>query len=253
MIIGISSWRGLGASTTALSIAASLVTRGEQPWLIEADPAGGVIAARLGITSSQTGSLERLAFPTVRSNTLDRFHQAAAHVAGMRVITAPGDPFRAWTCHAPRLPWAGTLRELDSPVVVDLGRLRGGGPNASLIAHLDLLLLVANPDTVTLASTMEWADASGKSSPIDAGLPLDLTRIVVIDAPIVAERVGRTDAEAELGDRFAGWLPWAPDAVQVLHHGGALTDRRARRQPLIQATDQLVVRLHSWLTIEEAA
>jgi MinD-like ATPase involved in chromosome partitioning or flagellar assembly len=253
VIIGVGSWRGMGASTTALAITASMAARGEEPWLIEADPAGGVLAARLALAPSQAGSLERIAFPTIRSSTIDRFEHAAAHLAGVRVITAPGDPFRAWSCHVPRLAWPAMLRELDAPVVVDLGRLRGGGPNAAMLAHLDLLLMVTNPDTVALAATMEWADALGKASPVDQGLPLDLTRIAIVDAPIAAERVGRTDAETELGDRFAGWLPWAPDTVQLLHRGAAFTDRRVRRQPLAQAADHLVGRLQQWLADEEAA
>ena len=85
------------------------------------------------------------------------------------------------------------------------------------------------------------------------GLPLDLTRIAIVDAPIVAERVGRTDVETELGDRFAGWLPWSPDTVQLLHRGAAFADRRVRRQPMAAATDHLVVRLRHWLAASEAA
>ena len=253
MIIGVGAWRGVGASTTALAIAAGMAANGGTPWLIEADPAGGTLAARLDLHPADTGTLERLAFPTIRSTTIDRFEHAAVAHAGMQVITAPGDPFRAWACHVPRLAWAAMLRELDAPVVVDLGRLRGGGPSAALMAHLDLLLLVTNADTVALAATMEWADALGKASPVDIGLPLDLTRIAIVDAPIVGERVGRTDAETELGDRFAGWMPWSPDSVQLLHRGAALTDRRVRRQPFVQATDHLVRRLQHWLTDEEAA
>jgi hypothetical protein len=253
MIVGVGSWRGVGATTTALAIAASMAADDAQPWLIEADPAGGVLAARLSVERADAGSLERLAFPTARSATLDRFEQAAVSIAGIRVITAPGDPFRAWGCHVPRLAWPALLRELDAPVVVDLGRLRGGAPNASLLAHLDQLLLVSNPDTVSLAATMQWADALGKSSPVDHGLPLDLTRVAIVDAPIVAERVSRTDAETELGDRFAGWLPWAPETIELLHRGAAFGDRRVRRHPLAQATDHLVVRLRHWLVDEAAA
>jgi hypothetical protein len=145
------------------------------------------------------------------------------------------------------------LRELNSPVVVDLGRLHGGGPNAAILAHLDLLLLVANPDATSVAASMEWADALGKSSPVDVGLPLDLTRIAIVDAPIVAQRVGRTEVETELGHRFAGWLPWSVETVQLLHRGAAFTDRRVRRQPMAAATDHLVGRLRRWLAVEDAA
>ena len=106
MIVGVTSWRGTGATTTALGLAAAFVARGERPWLVEADPAGGVLAARLPRHTVQPGGLGRVAFPDRRSSAHERFVAAATDVAGMRVVTAAGDPFRAWACHSPRAPWA---------------------------------------------------------------------------------------------------------------------------------------------------
>ena len=251
-VVGVGAWRGVGATATAHALAAALAAAGERPWLVEADPAGGVLAARLGVTA---GALESVAFPLAGAarDAVGRFADAATDHGGIRVVTAPGDAFRAWACHAPRQPWAGALRELDGPVVVDLGRIRGAGPHGAVLDQLDQLLLTCDADPVSVVASTEWAGAAGRVSPIDSGLSLDIARVVVVDSPAVHHRVTRTDVAAELGDRFAGWLPWAPDAVRHLERGGSLDDRRLRRQAYSHAVLHVVDRLRHWLAPEVAA
>lgn len=253
MIIGVGAWRGVGGTTTAMAIAASLAAQGERPWLVEADPAGGVLAARFALRPGNAGSLEALAFPTTRTGGPRHFAEAAIDIAGVRLITAPGDPFRAWGCHSPRFAWQAALRELDGPVVVDVGTLRGGAVNGVLLQQLELLLLVTNPDAIGVVSTLEWAASRGRCSPDDHGLVLDITRVGIVDAPVVSTRVPRAEVEAELGERFAGWLPWAPDGVDLLHRGAGSAHKRLRRHAFTQATDDLVGRLRGWLGDERAA
>ena len=253
MIVGVASWRGVGATSTAVLIAARLAARGDRPWLIEADPAGGVLAARLdGLAhaGSPVGTLESIAFPAQRGHAIDRFEQAAAAWNGVRVVTAPGDPFRAWTCHQPRAPWAAALRELDGPVIVDLGRLRGGGPVDAVLQQLDVLLLVASSDVVDLVATAEWAALRGRAAATDHGLTVDIARVVVVDAPTASAPATRSMVDYELGDRLAGWLPWSSDTVDLVRRGVAFDDRRLRRQPLIHAVDQLTDRLRAWAPLE---
>jgi len=240
VIVGVTSWRGIGATTTALGLAASVVARGHRPWLVEADPAGGVLAARLPRGVAAAGALEHVAFPDRRSSALERFHDAAVDVAGIRIVTAPGDPFRAWACHAPRMPWAPSLRELDGPVFVDLGRARGGAPVTPVLDQLDLVLAVADADAVSVATTMEWAESMGRVAAVDTALPVDRVSCAVVDAPTALDRVGRIDALTELGDRYAGWLPWDPDGVRALHDLVPFDDRRLRRAAIVQALHHLV-------------
>ncbi len=247
MIVGVSSWRGTGATTTAVALAASLATRAQRPWLIEADPAGGVLAARFRRGALAVGGLEQVAFPDDRESVAERFARAAAEVAGIRIVTAAGDPFRAWACHAPRLPWAPSLRDLDGPVVVDLGRLRGGTSLQAVLGQLDVLLLTADADVVSVVATMEWSAASGRVAPADAPLPVDVTRIAIVDAPTSFDRIGRTDAVSELGDRFAGWIPWDPEAVRALMNGTSFDDRRLRRSSFVQAAHHLTDRIGEWV------
>lgn len=252
-VIGVGSWRGTGATTTAHALAAVLAGAGDRPWLVEADPAGGVLAAR--VAGVAAGGLEAVAFPLAGAarEAAGRFAEAACHTGGVRVVAAPGDPFRAWSCHAPRQPWAAALRELDGPVVVDLGRLRGGAPHGAVLDQLDQLLLVCDADPVSIVATADWAGTAGRVSPLDGGLALDIARIVVIDGPHPTERVSRTDVDAELGDRAAGWIPWAPDAVRLLRRGGGVTDRRLRRHAYTHAVAHVASRLRQWMSPGAAA
>ncbi|MEZ5224266.1 MAG: hypothetical protein R2743_22460 [Ilumatobacteraceae bacterium] len=256
MIVGVGSWRGSGATTVAFALAASFAAQGRHPWLIEADPAGGVLAARLPDGSVIAGALEHVAFPDARTDPAARLAEAAGDLLGMRVLGAPGDPFRAWACHAPRHPWAPALRDLDGPVVVDVGRLRGASPVGAVLAQCDALVLVADSDATSIVSTDDWATALGRVAPVDSPMPLDVTRIVVVDTPHAIDRIGRADADAELGDRLAGWFPWEPGAVRSLYDGVPVTDRRFRRSAFVQAALQLADRLATDLGVratEDAA
>ena len=125
MIITVTSWRGVGTTTTSLLLAASLAEH-EPCWLVEADPAGGVLAGRVHLGSRALGALEHIAFPTEHLVGVDAFDSFAHHRGALRVVAAPADPFKAHACHSPRLPWIPVLHELDGVVVVDVGRLRAG-------------------------------------------------------------------------------------------------------------------------------
>ena len=245
MIVGLGTWRGAGATTTALAVASSLVSLGHRPWLVEADPAGGVLAARLPRRTVVAGRLESVAFPdhSFGVDPAERLRAVATEVAGMRIVTAPGDPFRAWACHTPRQPWAPALRDLDGPVLVDLGRLRGGTPVGDVLRQLDLLVLVTDSDAVSVTTAADWATALGRVAPLDTPLALDITRFVVVDTPDTLDRVARADAEAELGHRLVGWLPWEPEAVRALYDHVPLHDRRLRRFGYVPAAQHLADRL----------
>lgn len=240
MIVGVTSWRGTGATTIALGLAASLVAQGHRPWLVEADPAGGVLAARLPRGLATAGALEHIAFPDRRSSALERFHEASVDAAGVRLVTAPGDPFRAWACHSPRMPWAPALRELDGPVIVDLGRVRGGTPLTPVLDQLDVLLALADADAVSVATTMEWAESMGRMAPGDAAIPVDHVCCAVMESTTALDRIGRIDALTELGERYVGWMPCDPIGVRALHDLVPFDDRRMRRSALAAALQHLV-------------
>lgn len=241
MIIVVGSWRGTGATTAALLAATCLAAADEVgAWLIEADPAGGVIAGRLSIPQHLIGGLERVAFPAERIQVSDAF-EAVAHVVGeLRVVSAPADPFRAFGCHQPRMPWIPALRDLPGAVVIDVGTLRAGTPVWPLLAIADTVLLVASPEVSAAVAATEWVQAAGRVSPADPGLLEPKARIVFVESP-GGIAFPRTSLQAELREQYAGWLPWEPTTVDLVHRGATADNRRLRRSALMAAVNQMVL------------
>ena len=241
MIIVVGAWRGTGATTTALLAATCLAAADELgAWLIEADPAGGVIAGRLPIPQHLIGGLERVAFPSERTPVPDAL-DAVAHVVGaLRIVCAPADPFRAFTCHQPRMPWIPALRDLPGAVVIDVGTLRAGTPVWPLLNMADAVLLVASPEVSAAVAATEWVHAAGRVSPADPGLLDPKARIVFVESPD-GVAFPRTSLQAELREQFAGWLPWEPTTVDLVHRGATADNRRLRRSALMAAVNQMVL------------
>ncbi len=243
MIIAVGSWRGTGATTTGLLLAACLAMREEsESWLIEADPAGGAVAGRMQLPGHAVGGLERVAFPTERIAPAEAMAAVAHSAAGLHLLTAPSDPFRAHACHQPRLPWLASLRDLPGDVVVDVGRVRSGTPAWPILAMADIVLLVTSPEVSAAVSTSEWMQAGGRVSPADPGLSSDKARLVFVDSP-GGVPFSRTMLSDELGDQFAAWLPWEPAAIDLIHRGALPADRRLRRSALIAAAMHLTTDL----------
>ena len=95
MIIAVGSWRGTGATTAALLAGACLAVADEAgAWLVEADPAGGVLAGRMHIAAQSVGGLERVAFPTERVST----HTCCSRVAAARPSSSRLAPGATGSC-----------------------------------------------------------------------------------------------------------------------------------------------------------
>lgn len=241
MIIAVGSWRGTGTTTTALLLAACLATHDDAgSWLIEADPAGGAIAGRMQLSVHTVGGLERVAFPTERVAPVDAFESVAHRVAGLRIVTAPSDPFRAHACHQPRLPWIASLRDLAGNVVVDIGRVRAGTPTWPILAVADVVLVATSPEVSAAVSTSEWMRGEGRVSPADPGLVSGKACLVFVDSP-GGVSFPRAMLCGELGDQFAAWLPWEQTAVDLVHRGAMPDDRRLRRSALLAAVNALAL------------
>ncbi|MFM7686867.1 MAG: hypothetical protein ACKPDI_13225 [Actinomycetota bacterium] len=233
MIIAFGSWRGTGATTAALLLAACAAEHGDA-WLLEADPAGGVLAGRLQLPSGSIGGLERVAFPAQAGAAGEVLQTVAHRTGGLRVVSCPADPFRAHACHLPRQAWARSLRELPGTVVVDVGRLRAGTPVGPVLAAADVLLLVSSPEVCAAVGSIEWLHAAGVVAPGERGVPDLPVRLLVVDAP-GGVAFAEPTLRADLGEHWGGWLPWQPLDVDLLHRGATVDDRRLRRSPLVQA------------------
>jgi hypothetical protein len=168
---------------------------------------------------------------------------AVAHVAGgRRIVLGPADPFRAFACHQPRKPWAPALRELPGTVIIDVGTLRAGSPVWPVLAQVDAVLLVASPEASAAVSATEWVKAAGRISPADPGLRDTPAYIAFVGSP-AGISFPKATLQSELADRCAGWLPWEPATVDLVHRGASASDRRLRRSALLGAVSQMVARL----------
>jgi MinD-like ATPase involved in chromosome partitioning or flagellar assembly len=241
-VIAVATWRGVGATTSALLLAAAGAAFGEASWLIEADPGGGVLSARIPGLEAQPGSgIEALAFASdPDSGTIrDRFRTASRRLGQTSVVTGSADSFQAWSALASaRVNWIGELGRIDGVVVVDVGSLRGGpAPSWRIIEQADALVMCTTPDPASLVSTVAWMDAKGQSAPGVGGLTTDTTKLLVVDAPIAGgERFG-ADVAGELGERFAGWWPWEPRTVDLVMRGASLDHKSLRKATLVRSVN----------------
>jgi len=252
MIVAIGSWRGVGATTASLLAATCIAAIDENgSWLVEADPAGGVLAGRIAAPLQFIGGLERVAFPTESTSVTESF-MAAAHVTGgVRVVLGPADPFQAFACHRPRMPWASALRDLPGSVIVDVGTVRAGSPIWPVLAQADAVLLVASPEASAAVAAVVWVKTAGRISPADPGLLGTPVSIVFVESP-AGIAFPKATLRAELADRCGGWLPWEPTTVDLVHRGAALSDRRLRRSALMSAVSQMMAQLMTQLMATQA-
>lgn len=243
MIIAVGCWRGVGATTTALLAATCLAATDEAgAWLVEADPAGGVLAGRIDVPAHCLGGLERVAFPTERISLAESMASTAHVNASLHIVLGPADPFRAFACHQPRVPWAPALRDLPGSVVIDVGTVRAGSPVWPVLAQADVVVLVSSPEVSSAVAAAEWVRAAGRVSPADPGLLDTSARIVFVDSP-TGIALARTTLQTDLDAQCAGWLPWEPSTVDLVHRGAAASDRRLRRSSLMGAVNQMVLEL----------
>jgi MinD-like ATPase involved in chromosome partitioning or flagellar assembly len=135
-----------GVTTTALALAAVWQRSGRQPFLLEADPDGGVIAARFGLghhpSLSELGAAARSGLAT------EDVWQHAQHLPGglAAVVAHPSaeQSGAALRTGGPRLGERfANLAGYD--VLADVGRLRAGTPAAGLIERAAVVIVVLRP------------------------------------------------------------------------------------------------------------
>lgn len=132
-----------GATTTALALADAASAGGRPVVVVEADPAGGDVAARFGLsTDPGLVSLAAAARRDVTSRTLDEHTQVLP--SGVRAVVAPTSvdqaaaALRALADAGPAL-WAGR------DVVIDVGRLDPSSPALFLAAAAGQVVWVTRP------------------------------------------------------------------------------------------------------------
>ena len=231
-----------GATTLALALAAR-----SGAMLIEADPSGGDLAARWGL--SLDPGLLTLAAASRRgldSDLIERHTQITE--AGYRLLAAPPS---AEQCRSALLSlgaaFASTVRTrvsetasegLDS--VADCGRWDPNGPSVDLVREADVALLVLRPSIETVAHTR---------SRLASLVPLARMTVVVC---IGNRPYDPAEVSAALGD--APTLAIADDRSGADHlAGGRGIDRVLRRTSLVRSLDPLLAMLTEPMTFPTAA
>ena len=227
-VVAVGSVRSCGASTLALGLVATW-PEGRPVLLVEADPAGGTLAATAGWPGEP--SLVSLAAAARHGGDPGIVH-AHCHLlpGGAQALVAPASAEQARAALGVLGTIFGHLGDLDADVVVDCGRLDPGSPAMALVEHAGRLLLVTRPRLSDLHAVAAWLASHG-------ALSGHVSLAAVGDGPY-------PDAEitGALGTEVAGRLPWDPDAAAALAHMPASASQ-LRAAPLVRATRTLAERL----------
>ena len=221
------SARSCGVTTLVLGLAATWAAA-ERVLVVEADPAGGTLAAASGWPPEP--SLVSLAAAARRGGdpalVWEHCHELPG---GAAVLAGPASGEQAASALGMLGPLLGRLGELDAAVLVDCGRLDPRSPAAALWERADRGVLVGRPrlaDLQAVASSLEGRTLDGR-----------VALVLVGDGPYPDAEV----AEA-LGLEVLGRLPWDSDAAEALTMLPA-SARHLRLAPLVRAVRTLADRL----------
>ncbi len=228
-----------GVTTACLALAAAWARPGRQPLLVEADPDGGVLAARYELAARP--NLTELAG---RSRAGLRPHDAWDHAqtlpGGLPVLVAHPSAEQtqaALRTAAARLGEHFAMIER-TDVLVDAGRLTPGSPVLPLLEWAALLLIVVRPRVDEMAALAQR-------------LP-NLRALAPIELVLVGRRpYGPAEVAETLGVEVAGVLADDTRASAVITDGSRRR-WRPRRSALLQSTDAITRHLAARLDAIEA-
>ena len=231
-VIALASARGApGVSTLAWSLASTWPTS-RRLLLIEADPAGGILTARLR-RGSERGWASLAA--TGRHHLSPAMIEAHSDEIGQGVWLLPTPPSPARTATVmtslgERL--AAVLAEWEGDVLIDCGRTAGSEPSVSLLRAADRLLLVVRPEVDEIQVTA-------------ATMPeLSSDRLPPVSLAVVGSRPYKPGEVANvLQLPLAASVPWDPAAAAAVWLNPA--GWRVRRSPLLRACGHLASTLTS--------
>lgn len=220
-----------GATTLAVALAcARTEPNGPLPLVVEADPAGGDLAAHLGLPVSP-GLLGLAAAFRHQGSRPDVYAHAQPLPAGGRAVLGPLDAIQshgAVDTLADRLPAVLTDDAVLS--VLDCGRWSPSSPAAPLLRNADVTLLVARPHVAGIEH------ARSQVPPLRLATSGRLGVVLVGERPYTAAEV-----EATLGLPVLGVVPYDARSVEALC--GATGVKVARRCAVVRAARSLLDRV----------
>ncbi|WP_459962266.1 AfsR/SARP family transcriptional regulator [Nocardia sp. IFM 10818] len=211
---------GSGVSTTALAVAA-LWPGSERVIVLEADPRGGSLAHRCGGDPERgLASLTAAAGETGVLTATDLEPHLQHHPSGIAYLAAPTEPERVLEALARPISCDPTLAQ-ELVVIADCGLADAAAATAPLLAHANLLLLVARAGEL-VPSTI---DALTNRYPRSA--------VVLLGDTSITPRV-------DLDAAILGWLPYDESVADTLLDGRI----PLRRNSVVAAAQTLAAAVH---------
>jgi hypothetical protein len=242
-VIAVGAAKGAPGVTTTVLALATRWPQHREPLVVEADPAGGDLVARLASLTADDSALRespstvQLAAVSRSGLTTRRLLEHLQRLPGpgeVRALIAPSGPFAATTA-IEALTTGGLgrclseLHEMDS--LVDVGRIDPGSPALPLIRAADQFVLVVRPSLESVVHTRDlWS--SMRSTGVQASV------VVVGDRPYAPVEV----ADAIAADDLLGVLPEDPVGAAALA-GNARSPKILARTRLVRAADDIASRL----------
>jgi hypothetical protein len=225
--VALGSVRSCGVTTLALGLAATWPT-GRRVLLVEADPAGGTLAAASAWPPEP--SLVSLAAATRRGGGPSLVWEHCQQLPGaVSVLAGPPLGEQARSTLAMLAPLLGQLGELNADVMVDCGRLHAGSPSLVLWERADRAVLAVRPHLADLQALASWLE--GRSIDRRVGV------VAIGGGPYPDSEIGEA-----LGAEVLARLPWDPDAAEALVSVPA-SARQVRLAPLVRAARTLADQL----------
>lgn len=233
--IALGTVRSCGATTLGLALASTWPS-GRRVLLVEADPAGGTLAAGSGWPPEP--GLVSLAAATRRAEDLSLvFEHCHELPGGAPVLAAPASGEQA--CHVLAMleGLLAGIAALDVDVLLDCGRLGASteGQAFARFSGADRSVLVARPRLADLHAVGSWL--TGREAGVALANSDRLGLALVGDGPYPDAEV--TEA---LGVEVLGRAPFDPEAADALLTVPA-TDRALRHAPLVRAARTLAAHL----------
>ncbi|WP_431953443.1 hypothetical protein [Actinacidiphila sp. bgisy167] len=230
-LVAVASVKGSpGVTTLALAVAANWPAADPvRPLVVEADPAGGDVAARFGLPEAP--GLTALA-AAVRRNAAPHVVQECVQMlpGGVRVVAGPAGAQQAAAAVGLFADGGGFEALRGGPDetgtgLLDIGRLQA--PVMPLVQAADVLLVVTRGGVDALAHVAAQAgDLHGAAARVEL--------VVVGPTPYASSEIG-----AALGIERVHAVPWDPRTADVLSGRAGTGPRRRRPSPLARAASHL--------------
>lgn len=227
-------------TSLALGLAIAAQRRGHDSLLVEADPAGGVLGLRFGLSASP--SLATFSGDIRRDVTAPALFANTQEILGVPTLIAPTDPLdsnRQITKSADGL--ASLLTQLpDRFIAVDLGRVTTDSKVLALGAAADLVLIASDSSIEGLQSALYLQRLLRVHS---CAVAITLVGALVHEVPEIADV---TDAS------ILGHIPWSPRASAALR-GGRFKLRQFTRSSYWRSIDSLYLALSDLPTTQRSS